>query len=113
MSEIESLVGKLIPVEINGDIENTCRLILEDAGQEKSEYYDTYKEKLEDWGYKKYHITETAIYSVEMVNKDPDEDIFHAVKNDDGSYDFTLKYYNGGCSFEEAIEEALDKINAC
>lgn len=110
MSETVSLVGKLILVEIQGDIENTCRLILKENGQEKSEYDDSYREALEDWGYKQYYITDTAIFRVEMESDDPYDDIFHAVKNDDGSYDFTLKYYSGGCSFSEAINEAIDNI---
>ena len=37
--------------------------------------------------------------------------IFLATKNDDGTIDFEVKYYDGGCGFEEAIDNALSKNN--
>lgn len=41
---------------------------------------------------------------------DEDQDISIASKNPDGTIDFTLQFYNGGCGFEEAFEEAVDKV---
>tara|TARA_R110002049_G_scaffold143473_3_gene305578 strand:+ start:131 stop:400 length:270 start_codon:yes stop_codon:yes gene_type:complete len=34
-------------------------------------------------------------------------DIFTSSKNDDGSINFEVKYYDGGCGFSEAIDYAL------
>ena len=62
MSEDEHRVGKLIPVEIQGDLENTARIILEENDQKKS--YDTHLEELMDWGYDKYVITKDAIFDI-------------------------------------------------
>ena len=47
------------------------------------------------------------IYTVEKEYADPDVDIFKSTKNDDGTIDFEVKYYNGGCCFNEAIDAAL------
>lgn len=44
-------------------------------------------------------------------NIDDYEDIFHASKNEDGTIDFLLRYYNGGSSFDEALIIAINKIN--
>ena len=39
---------------------------------------------------------------------DCDEDIFDMSKKGNGDLVFEVKYYNGGRSFDEAIEEAFD-----
>ena len=38
-------------------------------------------------------------------------DLFDVSKNADGSYNFNVKYYNGGCSFKESIKEGLKILN--
>ena len=30
--------------------------------------------------------------------------------NDDGTIDFEVKFYNGGCSLNEALDKAIDNI---
>ena len=30
-------------------------------------------------------------------------------KNEDGDFDFEVRYYNGGCGFDEAIERAFER----
>jgi hypothetical protein len=37
-------------------------------------------------------------------------DIFQAKDNLDGTIDFQVQYYNGGCGFSEALEYALNSI---
>lgn len=37
-------------------------------------------------------------------------DVFHAEKHGDEIH-FRVQYYNGGCCFEEALEEALNNSN--
>lgn len=39
-----------------------------------------------------------------------DDFISHAKSNLDGTIDYLVMYYNGGCSFSEAVEDALDKL---
>ena len=36
-------------------------------------------------------------------------DIFESNKNDDGTINFHVMYYNSGCSFDEAIDEAIEE----
>lgn len=54
-------------------------------------------------------MIENQVFIVEKEIQDPYDNVFEATKNDDGSYDFIVKYYDGGCGFNEAIEYALDK----
>jgi hypothetical protein len=42
---------------------------------------------------------------------DDDEDIIEAIDNGDGSFDYLLKFYNGGVGFHECLQEAFDKLN--
>ena len=111
MGETEHLVGKLIPVEIEVDAETTAMHILTELGMELDLfYYKTALDQLDSEAYKKYVVRGGAIYKVEMSDQDPHRNIFKASKNADGSYDFEVKYYNGGCSFYEAIDAALDRV---
>ena len=54
-----------------------------------------------------YVVVADKIYKVEMEDKEDNEDIFEASRESDGTISFTVKYYNGGCGFNEAIEEAF------
>jgi hypothetical protein len=74
-------------------------------------YYDSYQELLLDENYKDIIISDDVIYSVERQEVDADEDLFQASVNENGEVSFEVRYYNGGCSFNEAIEEALGKID--
>jgi CRISPR/Cas system-associated protein Cas10 (large subunit of type III CRISPR-Cas system) len=47
------------------------------------------------------------VYEVQKEYIDPYSDIFKSSKNDDGTIDFEIKYYNGACCFYEAIDYAL------
>ncbi|MFD0587686.1 hypothetical protein ACFQZE_06700 [Paenibacillus sp. GCM10027627] len=90
-------------------LEGQCRRLLEYKGLPS--YYDSYQELLLDEYYHKYIIRNGLIYTVERQELDVDQDIFSACINEDGeSIDFEVKYYNGGCSFNEAIELALDNL---
>ena len=43
---------------------------------------------------------------------DIDSDIFNAHDNNDGTIDYEVLYYNGGCSFDEAVEYAIDNMKS-
>jgi len=110
MSETEILIGELRPVEMQGDVEATAKKILKAKGKDKESWNNTYRAELEDWGYRKYFITEKEIFKVEIARDDPYEDIYYATSNSDNTVSFVLKYYNGSCSFNEAMEAAIVKI---
>jgi hypothetical protein len=110
MSRTEHHVGKLIPVELSGTIEETCQKILQEMCIEPSIWCDSFREQLEDDGCRKYFITDNAIYKIESEEQDLDADIAKATKNEDGSINFEVRYYNGGCSFSEALDSAIRNI---
>ena len=89
MSETVHYKGKLIPTGKT----------LKEFAPESDDIYDHYYEAIEIDG---------MVYTVEKKDIEPYEDIFRSTKNEDGSIDFEVKYYNGGCGFNEAIDTALD-----
>lgn len=112
MSEEVHYKGTLTKVvKLEGEIiEDQCKRLLDN--KELESYYDSYEEKLLDQGYYDYIVREDTLYSVEKQDINPYEDVFIANKNQDGTISFELKYYNGGCGFNEAIEYALENIEA-
>lgn len=110
MSETEHKTGKLKPCEMRGTIEETCKAILAENGFNDLSYYRSYQEQLEDEFYRKYYVSENCVYEVYSEDKNQDDDIFNASKNADGTINFEIKYYNGGCSFNEALGEAMKTI---
>lgn len=47
---------------------------------------------------------------LEHSKSNDEQDLAIATKNDDGTINFTLQFYNGGCGFEEQFEEAVNKL---
>lgn len=111
MSETEHLIGKLIPVRVDEDVELVAADTLVELNEPRSKWYKTALDQLESDGYKKYVVMDGRIYKVEAKSEDPESDIFRATRNADGSFDFEVRYYNGGCSFTEAVERAIAKEN--
>lgn len=111
MSETVHYRGVLTEVERleNETLEDQCKRMLKNKTMSWS--YDSYREMLQDEFYDKYIIHNDKIYSIDRKTIDVDEDIFHASKNINGTIDFEVKYYNGGCGFSEAIAEALKEVN--
>ena len=52
-------------------------------------------------------IINGEVYEIERNEYEDGDDIFESSKNKDGSIDFQVKYYNGGCGFQEALSYAL------
>lgn len=109
MSETEVWVGRLIPVETVGTIEETCKKICDDNEWEFDDYYDSWQDVFTDRGDEKYCIIKSKVYKIEAESFTY-EDIYKASLNTDGSYSIILKYYNGGCSFNDAATEALNNL---
>lgn len=109
MSETVHYVGKLTKIPMEGDLQNTAKRVLQNEGWCDESDAD-FLEQLEDRGYKKFLVHSGNIYKVEKTQLDPNDDIVKATKCPDGTIDFEVKYYNGGCSFNEAIDAALGKI---
>jgi hypothetical protein len=110
MSETELNTGKLIPVHLleSETPEQCAERIL---GGEKDEWNNTFLESLLENNYRDYVFHNGILYRCEAESNSDSGDIFEATRNGDGTIDFILQYYNGGCSFTEAMGYALKKIN--
>lgn len=110
MSETVHFKGVLIKLERNENesLEEQCKRLMED--KELPSYFDNYQEFLLDSYYHRFAIHNNCLYQVEKEDLDPDGDIFKASLKENGEIDFEVRYYNGGCGFEEAINEALRSI---
>lgn len=115
MSETEHHKGRLTPIEIITNLENTAFLILRDElgynMPRDMQYYSTYCEALEDVAHKIFLVINDTIYRVSDVEIDSYDDIMDATIKPDGSIDYEVKYYNGGCCFGEAVETAINRID--
>jgi hypothetical protein len=113
MSQQETIIGKLklMPKLENETLEDQCKRIYnEQFGQHKTPWLDSFEEDLMDECYEKFVIYNNDLYEV-IQKKDMDYcDMFNLVDNNDGTYNFSLSYYNGGYSFSEAIERAFENM---
>lgn len=55
-------------------------------------------------------LIDEIVYEIIERNELSNDDYFLANKNEDGTILFNVSYYNGGCSFDEAIEQAIKDI---
>lgn len=116
MSETVLYIGKLKPVEkllnVDETFEERCKRILKEHNYlELNDYCDSWEEMLCDELYDEYVIVDEDIYKIVEKNyRSIDDDVFEAHINNDGTISYEVMYYNGGCSFNEAIEEALQNI---
>lgn len=114
MSEVDWYVGKLVKVERleNELLENQCKRICEELNirLDHLQYHDNYIELLLDEKYNEYIVYDNTLYSISKQRKDEWDDIYEASQNEDGSISFNVKYYNGGCNLNEALNEALEKL---
>ena len=85
-------------------------LYKEMSARDKADYHETYTEALADEFYDDYYSYEGKLYSLTKEYVEYDEDIIRAKRNDDGTIEYELKYYNGGAGFAECMDEALDKL---
>jgi hypothetical protein len=111
MSDYEQHVGKLVKVAPAGDetLEDLMRRILAEENIEMEQYHEDYAECFRDELYEKYVIFNNTVYKVDAERLEDYDDIMHGVLADNGDIFFTLRFYNGGCGFDEAIEEAIKK----
>ncbi|HCL4455055.1 hypothetical protein EJM73_08325 [Clostridium botulinum] len=113
MSEIVQYKGKLIKLEkLNNETleQQSERFCKENNLYELPDFYDTWEEYLTGELYKRYYINNNNLYIIKSEQVDPECDIFNASMNDNGEIEFEIKYYNGGCGFDEALDEAISNL---
>ena len=106
MSETEHYFGKLIPVDKTA--EQICKEELD--YHELERYYDDWEEALNDIAYKDgWVVINGTVYKAELSRYGDWDDVFEGRVNPDGSISVQAKFYNGGCSLNEALEECLNR----
>ena len=111
MSETVHYKGTLTALErLDGEtLEEQCKRLL--GGKPLPSFFNNYEEFLLDENYKTMTVQNGTLYEVAKITLDADDDIFNAHLRADGKIDFEVRYYNGGCGFDEAITEALEKLD--
>jgi hypothetical protein len=120
MSDYETHKGTLKPTELTKEevVYNYLRnyngsgcYVLKDK-KELEENNTLAKNTVDEYFYDVEQYTEVngKIYEVQDNEFDGYIDIFEAFKNSDGTINYIVKFYNGGCSFDEALEEATSKL---
>lgn len=114
MSETVRYIGKIKLSEklTNETLEEQCERIARANNLEHlRELYDDWQEviryELEDI----FVIHNDKVYVVlEQKDADIHESVFKGLKNKDRTINYDVMYYNGGCSFDEAIGRVLDSM---
>lgn len=101
MSETVHYTGKIKRLDFGDLTEDEIRLVLEKRDFSIPKYVHD-MEEIEG-----LLILNGKYYEEIEKNQVGDGDVFHAEKNGD-EINFRVQYYNGGCSFNEALEKALD-----
>lgn len=108
MSDMESHTGKLIPMHYEGaTLEERAEKCCNEFGFAKSSFHKSWEECLRDEGYRQIYILDNIIYKVDDEELDP-FGFATATRNEDGSINYNLMYYNGGASFTEALDGAIE-----
>lgn len=113
MSEQVHFVGVLRPVErkYHESLEEQCQKICMDNGYKQLDgYLDSWTEVIFEELYDKYVVVNDNLYEVLSKRMLENHDVYSAHRNLDGTISYEVSYYNGGCCFEEALEEAFRYI---
>lgn len=113
MSETVAYKGRLYPILTNLPLEEASKLLVRKEIPNLSKYEefpDTYLEILQEELSGKYLVINNVIYKYTRVEYDYNYKA-DARLNDDGTIDFDVIYYNGGCCFSEAVASAVEKLN--
>lgn len=89
-------------------LEEQCKRLIGD--KELPSYCDSYEEFLNDTFYQEMSIQNGTVYLIEKNEIDLDEDLYQASLNDNGDIEFEVRYYTGGSSFDEALQDAIRTI---
>jgi len=109
MSEVVHYKGKLVEVKARRttSLQDIARNLIDERGIEGADDGDHIYALCNQLS-NEYVFVNERLYAFTRDRLDIDEDIYVAEPNDYGSIDYEVKYYNGGCGFEEAIANALD-----
>lgn len=109
MSDYESHKGKITLVKTELSNEEFAKQIV---GVELPKYYDNFIEVIKDNIEKyPYYFYDNKIYKIENKELDPYDDEFYYKENEDKTIEYSFRFYNGGTSLSEQIEDVLSSLN--
>lgn len=112
MSGSEIHRGKLVPMSLKGvTLEERARDACRVLGYQWDDMYESWVECLRDEGYRHVYVRGDIIYEIQDTHLDEVDGFVEGTRNDDGSYDYYINYYNGGTSFTEVMDEVIVKAN--
>jgi len=113
MSRTEHHRGKITKVDLEGkDVNQYAKEILDSRGIKKVDYYScSYAEQLADELYNDffYYPETNTLYTLDNREYEDEYELIKAYKIDQETFEYELKFYNGGVGFTECLVEALDK----
>jgi len=110
MSDMEAHKGKLVPMNLEGDtLEERAKDACSQLNIESTGAHETWLECLHDRGYRKVYIRGNLIYEIKDTELDA-SGFSEAEANNDGTINYSMLYYNGGASFDEVLDDAVDRI---
>ena len=118
MSRTEFHTGRLYPVKIETNLEETCKSIANRHGIELGEdWHEDFRENFNEYEYKRKRVTEEyfihgeKLYRViDHIESDNSEYFMNVTRNADGSLQFIGQFHTGGTCFSEMLEESLDEL---
>jgi hypothetical protein len=111
MSETVTYKGKLQKVaEGKEGIEAWCKQFVEYKQRTLEGVYEDYTEMVIDEYYPEIIEANEILFKVLSRDKIDNEDIFQMKDLGNGEYEYLVQYYNGGCSFPEALEHSLNDL---
>lgn len=112
MSEYVGYKGTLkLMQKLNDEtLEEQCKKLVNDLtdGEIDMSYYDTFEDALLDEFYNEYYVHDNNLYGVER-DEYCEQDIFKG-ERENKNIKFQVQYYNGGCSFDEALDKVMKNI---
>lgn len=104
-THIGTLSKVIIDVEVEQWCENHCK---QNNITELKSYYQNWKECARD-NFENLLITNDEVYEKFDQKLDGDDDIYHIQKNDDGTFSYVMRFYNGATYLDECLEESLER----
>jgi len=110
MSDMEAHRGKLVPLWLVGNtLEERAESLCNRVEFKKDESHSSWVDCINDLGYRKFYIRGPAIYEIHDIELDACG-FSEASNNEDGGINYFMLYHNGGASFDEALDGAVEKI---
>jgi hypothetical protein len=110
MSQYDHFIGKMVEVKPKAGqtYEELATEIMSSYNVSFSSLYSTNMEALVNELYDIYAEGNGKLYNIIEREEITNDDIFEASVNPDNTISFSVRYYNGGCGFSEAIGYALE-----